>query len=203
MTMTNELAAGFADKVVSAQATFRAVMEAMARPGTVQQLDAKLRHAPLPLMPAAAAIALTLFDHDTPIWLDAPLKATPAVTSWLRFHTAAPLTDATADAAFALVSSVDQMPVLDQFALGSNDYPDRSTTLVLQLSSLEVGDAFELQGPGINGRASLHAPLPAELIAQRASLQPLFPRGLDLILVASDALVAIPRTTQIMPKGAA
>lgn len=203
MNMSNELAAGFADKVVSAQATFRAVMDAMARPGTVQHLDAKLRHAPLPLMPAAAAIALTLFDHDTPIWLDAPLQAAPTVTSWLRFHTAAPLTGDTADAAFALLSSAEEMPALDQFALGSNDYPDRSTSLVLQLGSLDGGDAFELQGPGIKDRTMLRAPLPAQLIAQRAGLQPLFPRGIDLILVSGDALVAIPRTTQMLLKGAA
>ena len=69
MVTVAELPAGFADKVLSAQSTFRSVMEAMARPGTVQQIRA-VAGAPAPLMRGTAAIALTLFDHDTPIWLD-------------------------------------------------------------------------------------------------------------------------------------
>jgi alpha-D-ribose 1-methylphosphonate 5-triphosphate synthase subunit PhnH len=200
MTATLEWSAGFADKVTSAQATFRAVMQAMARPGTLQRLDAELHHVPAPLMPATATITLTLFDHDTPLWLDAATK-TPAVTQWLRFHTSAPLVETPDAAAFALVADPDAMPALDQFALGSNDYPDRSTTLILQLDSLEQGAELELSGPGIRGTATLRAPLPAELLAQREASQALFPRGVDLILVAGDAIVAIPRTTRLLAKG--
>jgi len=65
MSMVADLPAGFADKVTAAQSTFRAVMDAMARPGRICRVEAALP-APAPLMPAVAAIALTLFDHDTP-----------------------------------------------------------------------------------------------------------------------------------------
>jgi alpha-D-ribose 1-methylphosphonate 5-triphosphate synthase subunit PhnH len=200
MTATVELSAGFADKVTSAQATFRAVMQAMARPGTPHRLDAALRHVPAPLMPATATIALTLFDHDTPLWLDASTK-TPAATQWLRFHTSAPLVEAPDSAAFALIAEPQSMPALARFALGSNDYPDRSTTLIVQIASLNQGPAFELSGPGIRGTEQLLAPLTAELLAQRDALTPSFPRGIDLILVAGDTIVAIPRTTRIIAKG--
>src|SRR5581483_9565788 len=75
MTTIAELPAGFADKVLSAQSTFRSVMDAMARPGSVQQVVAPVG-TPGSMMLGTAAIALTLFDHDTPIWLDAKMSET-------------------------------------------------------------------------------------------------------------------------------
>ncbi|MFC0241781.1 phosphonate C-P lyase system protein PhnH [Rhodopseudomonas telluris] len=200
MSMAFELSAGFADKVTSAQTTFRAVMQAMARPGTVQRLETGLQQVPAPLTEATAAIALTLFDHDTPLWLDEATRG-GVVTQWLRFHTSAPQVDEPNAAAFALIADPDTMPVLEQFALGSNDYPDRSTTLILQLGSLDDGLAFELSGPGIRGTAMLRAPLSAGLLAQRDALTPLFPRGIDLILAVGDAIVALPRTTRLVAQG--
>ncbi len=74
MTTIAELPAGFADKVLSAQSTFRSVMSAMARPGSVQPIAVSVG-APDGMMRGTAAIALTLFDHDTPIWLDGAMAA--------------------------------------------------------------------------------------------------------------------------------
>src|ERR1041384_1731321 len=90
MATVAELPPGFADKALSAQSTFRAIMEATARPGTIQRVTASVG-APPPLMRGAAAIALTLFDHDTPIWLDASMTESDLVARWLRFHTGAPV----------------------------------------------------------------------------------------------------------------
>ena len=73
------------------------------------------------------AIALTLFDHDTPIWLGAPF-ATDAVASWLRFNTGCPIVADQGQSAFALVGDSAALPPLETFALGTPDYPDRSTT---------------------------------------------------------------------------
>ncbi len=61
---------GFADPVGQAQASFRAVLEAMARPGTLVPAGQGLVP-PAPLDPATGAVLLTLVDHDTLLWLDA------------------------------------------------------------------------------------------------------------------------------------
>ncbi|TIT74126.1 MAG: carbon-phosphorus lyase subunit PhnH, partial [Mesorhizobium sp.] len=45
---TQSIEGGFADPVFNAQAVFRAVMDAMARPGSVQALPS-LTHPPAPL----------------------------------------------------------------------------------------------------------------------------------------------------------
>ncbi|MEA2919355.1 MAG: alpha-D-ribose 1-methylphosphonate 5-triphosphate synthase subunit PhnH, partial [Bradyrhizobium sp.] len=102
MTTVAELPAGFVDKVLSAQSTFRSVMEAMARPGSVQRIVA-VAGAPAAMMRGAAAIALTLFDHETPIWLDAAMSGTSDVAKWLKFHTSAPVVEDSLICSYALI----------------------------------------------------------------------------------------------------
>ena len=201
MTSVAELPAGFADKVLSAQSVFRSVMDAMARPGSVQRI-ASAAGTPSAMMRGAAAIALTLFDHDTPVWLDSRMSATVDVAKWLKFHTSAPVVADSSIASFALVADPENLPALDRFAFGSNEYPDRSTTLILQVESLTDGPMVELQGPGINGTAALHASIqPRDLFERLAINAALFPRGIDVVLVHDDSIVAIPRTTRLVRGG--
>ena len=201
MTTVAELPAGFADKVLLAQTTFRSVMDAMARPGSVQRIAA-VSGAPAAMMCGTAAIALTLFDHDTPLWLDPLMSGTSDVAKWIKFHTGAPVIADSSICSFALIGEARALPALDRFAFGSNEYPDRSTTLILQVESLTQGLTLELRGPGIDGAAVVHAAIqPADLFERLAINAVLFPRGIDVVLVADDAVVAIPRTTRLVAKG--
>ena len=201
MTTVAELPAGFADKVLSAQSTFRSVMDAMARPGSIQRIVSSAG-APAALMRGTAAIALTLFDHDTPVWLDPLLTATSDVTNWLKFHTGAPVIADSSICSFALVGDAKTLPALDRFSFGTNEYPDRSTTLILQVDSLTQGPSIELRGPGIDGTAVLQAAIqPPDLFERLAINAVLFPRGIDMVLVHDDSIVAIPRTTRFAAKG--
>jgi alpha-D-ribose 1-methylphosphonate 5-triphosphate synthase subunit PhnH len=201
MTTIAKLPAGFADKVLSAQSTFRSVMGAMARPGSLQQAVAAVG-TPGPMMHGTAAIALTLFDHDTPIWLDAEMSGTSEVAEWLKFHSGAPVVDDPAICSFALIGNGAALPDLSNFSFGTNEYPDRSTTLILQVDSLKHGSAYELRGPGIDGTASLRAMIaPADLFDRLAVNETMFPRGIDVVLVSGETIVAIPRTTRLAVKG--
>jgi alpha-D-ribose 1-methylphosphonate 5-triphosphate synthase subunit PhnH len=42
---------------------------------------------------------------------------------------------------------------------------------------------------------------PADLVERLQINQTLFPRGIDVVLVADDSIVAIPRTTRLVAKG--
>jgi alpha-D-ribose 1-methylphosphonate 5-triphosphate synthase subunit PhnH len=201
MTTFAELPSGFADKVLAAQTTFRSVMDAMARPGSVHCI-ASASGTPPGVMRGTAAIALTLFDHDTPLWLDPRMSEAPEVEKWLKFHTGAPVVSDPSICSFALIGNAAELPALDRFSFGSNEYPDRSTTLILQVESLREGLAFELSGPGIEGSTVLQARIePLDLFARLAINATLFPRGIDVVLVADDAVVAIPRTTRLVAEG--
>ena len=202
MTTIAELPAGFADKVLSAQSTFRSVMDAMARPGSIQRVAAEVG-APTRMMRGTAAIALTLFDHDTPIWLDPKMSETSEVAKWLKFHTSAPVVEDSSICSFALIGDAGALADLSCFALGTNEYPDHSTTLILQVKHLTRGEPYELRGPGIEGSAMLQATIePKNLFERLAVNAALFPRGIDAVLVANDAIVAIPRTTRLVRREA-
>jgi alpha-D-ribose 1-methylphosphonate 5-triphosphate synthase subunit PhnH len=192
---------GFGDPVFQSQAVFRAVMDAMARPGSVHAISSEGLLPPAPLSPGAAAVALTLCDHDTPIWLEPRLAAAEAVPAWLTFHTGAKVTSDPRAAAFALISDAAALPDFGCFALGTDEYPDRSTTLIVQVEELSGGEPMELHGPGIAGSRRF-APnrLPADIRTRWQGNRELFPRGVDLILCAPHQLAALPRSTRIQPK---
>lgn len=190
------LGQGFPDPVKDAQRVFRAVMDATARPGLVQTVHVDLE-APAGIMPATSALALTLFDHDTPIWCDDALRG-GNVDAWLRFHTGAPIVDDASVSSFALIGNPVGLAGFDAFSLGTSDYPDRSTTLIIQLETLTAGHPLVLSGPGIRDSAHI-APssLPAGCLDWLAINQASFPRGIDLVLAAGHDIVALPRTTVV------
>lgn len=185
------------EPVFAAQSAFRAIMDACARPGSLQPIAAA-DGVPPPLSGEAASVALTLFDHDTPVWLDGVLSSAPDVAAWLRFRTGAPIVAEPGEAAFALVADPQRLPPFEAFNPGTGDYPDRSTTLVLQVAAFDQGQALVLTGPGIRGETVLAAaPLPADMADRITANRSLFPRGVDLLFVAPGQVAAIPRSVRL------
>lgn len=187
--MSNDLSPGFADPVADAQSCFRAVLDAMARPGQVHPVAGV--SAPAPLCDAAAAVLLTLADQETPLWLD-PAAAT--ARAWIAFHTGAPVVPA-GEAMFAMALS---LPDLTDFSNGSDEMPETSATVVLQVASLHAGQQFVLQGPGLREPRSLMIDgLPSDFAAVWERNHALYPRGIDLILCAGNELTALPRSVTV------
>jgi alpha-D-ribose 1-methylphosphonate 5-triphosphate synthase subunit PhnH len=194
---TQAIEGGYANPVFDAQTMFRAVMDAMACPGTIQPCG-ELTAPPAPLSPVAAAVALSLCDADTPVWLDPAVQASPAAKHWLGFHTGAPMAFTPADAHFAIVSDPAELIALENFSQGTQEYPDRSTTLILQVPSLSSGEMLHLEGPGIETSVAF-APvsLPRHFVEQWKQNRARFPRGVDVILAAPEGVACLPRTTRI------
>lgn len=182
---------GFADPVGEAQATFRAVLDAMARPGTLHQAGDNLTPPP-PLDRATAAVLLALVDHETPLWIDG---AATEASDWLAFHCGAAIIDRHADAEFALALA---LPDLTAFSAGTDEAPESSVTVIVQLATLGHGIQYRLAGPGLREPIVLAASgLPADFPAIWQQNRALFPRGVDIVLCADTTLTALPRSVTI------
>lgn len=204
MTATAQapLQAGFDDPVLDSQACFRVVLDAMAQPGRISALAAGKMPldlaVPEPLQPVMAGLCLTLLDLDTNLWLDPAAALSEALRRYLAFHCGCPIVATPADADFALVTDPRAMPPLADFRQGSAEYPDRSTTILLQVERLTNGEGATLRGPGIEDSRRFGAsPLPSDFWSQVQSNRALFPCGVDVIFAAPAAVAALPRSTRV------
>lgn len=180
------LAGGFADPPHQSADAFRAIMQAMAHPGTICDVAGAVP--PAPLSVAAGTVLMTLCDPDTGIHLTGDFD-TATVRDWITFHTGAPVVDAK-DAAF-VVGAWDALD-LAPLPTGTPEYPDRSATVIVEMSVLETTGAT-LRGPGIKETAALNLPERAAFQANAA----LFPLGLDFMFTCGAQIAALPRSTKV------
>jgi alpha-D-ribose 1-methylphosphonate 5-triphosphate synthase subunit PhnH len=186
---------GFSDPVLDSQDAFRGCLTALATPGTIVRLGGGTE--PIPGVDAAAGtLLMALLDQDTRLWLSPGIHA-ERVAMNLKFHTGCLMAAAPSEADFALVASADDLPVLDTFSAGTEEYPERSAIIVLQVPELR-GDGWRLTGPGILDEARLSVPaLGKAFLAQWERNHRRFPRGVDLYLTCGESLCGLPRTTRI------
>ena len=173
-----------------AQRVFRAVLDALARPGTTT-------HLPVPAgVPAALAPLLALADLDTPVCV---LDATSADSEgWLRAVTTATSAPVAALGQARLVAALRPVTVdeLRSVRAGSPVDPEEAALVALAVPALTGGPVVRLEGPGAAPGAVI-APtgLPVGWLDVRAAVA--YPTGADLLLVDSDgACVGLPRSTR-------
>lgn len=180
------LSGGFCDPPHQAADAFRAVMQAMARPGTIYEISGAVP--PSPLSVAAGTVIMTLCDPDTGVHLAGACDA-PDLRDWITFHTGAPLVRA--ERAAFVVGPWHAIAV-ETLAIGTPDYPDRSATVIAEMPVLEATGAT-LRGPGIRDTACLN--LPDRAAFQRNAA--LFPLGVDFIFTSTTHIAALPRSTKV------
>ena len=177
------------DPVHDSRGCFRALVDAMSRPGTV---------AASPTEPAAYAVLATLVDHEVTLYSpDEQIKTALAnegrLTEGERAH---------ADVVHAPEPAA--CPVGD-LSRGSLKEPSDGATVVYRVDELgaasemqEGGTELVLSGPGVDGRRRLGVAgfTPADARALSAT-QDSYPRGVDAILTTEGEIAAIPRSVEL------
>jgi alpha-D-ribose 1-methylphosphonate 5-triphosphate synthase subunit PhnH len=167
-----------------AQTTFTALMWALSQPGQAYRL-------PAGGLTAFSMIADALIDLETSYYTDHPelhqllarsgARAQPHDLARYQFYPAL---------------AAESVPALGQAPLGSYTYPDESATLIVGCA-LDAGRRLRLRGPGIATAIDIRlAGIPDTLWALRERMCR-YPLGWDIVLVADDRVLGLPRTTQI------
>lgn len=198
-------AMGFREPVLESQEAFRTLLRAMAYPGRVVTFKAVLE-IPRDLHLASWVVLLTLGDETVRFWTDLPVdhESRWAIQSIARVRTVSEPREA--DIALVVDPSGLSFPV--GLPIGTEEAPYLGATVIMQVSSLcrspsaAYGDAFLLSGPGIEGRTPLCVRgCPKSFWDWRRSLEDVYPRGLDVLFTHASDLIAVPRSTHVIPVG--
>lgn len=162
-------------------ASFHALMMAIACPGTVQTLPE----------PGLLTVARALVDRECLIHCDDPALADGLAETGA---TAAPLESA--DHLFLSLATETAVAALGAVSVGSFLYPDDGATIVAP-ASIGTGDALCLAGPGVDGVATIRLGdiHPALWELRRRLCR--YPEGVDLFLVDGARVIGLPRSTAV------
>lgn len=203
----------FEDAVHDSQQCFRLLLKAMSEPGEIVTLEMSEGFGAM--HKAATQTLLSLSDNATPIWLSESHLKDAAIRENIRFHCGSPVTEIQNGASFAVIAEQD-LADFDwsnaTFSLGCEEYPDQSTTVIVELSRLSSlgngsvanqskGDiTLTLSGPGIESQSVLNIGVVSQEFQhflQGRQEHFAFPLGIDLVLVSDEIIACLPRTTLV------
>jgi alpha-D-ribose 1-methylphosphonate 5-triphosphate synthase subunit PhnH len=193
------------DEVFDAQAHYRELLDAMARPGKIN----RLKH--VPLSPAggldlgSACIALTLLGPEIAFSV---MGYEHAAAKYIRNNTGAKESHPEA-ANFIFTTAGLSTLAIRCAAAGNLLYPETSATLVIAVRKFSTDEDGELKlalsGPGIESETIVFVDgWDQSALESRAEKNAEYPLGVDLILVAAaaecsePAVLCLPRTTTVI-----
>lgn len=178
------------------QAAFRALLEAMARPGTVGRVEPHERGGPFA---AALALLQALVDHEVSFAVVPDLET--AREPLLRYTGSRAFPPGRAD--FLLCHGAGVAEGLRAARSGDLEYPDRGATVLAMVASVGdapgAGERLRLAGPGVPGSIDVWVDgFTAEHRSLFAERNRAVPNGVDAVLVAADGrFTCLPRYTRI------
>ncbi|MDR0514976.1 MAG: phosphonate C-P lyase system protein PhnH [Coriobacteriaceae bacterium] len=183
-------------ELFATQEAFRAVMDAMARPGMVRKVPPL--HRPRLSNPWLETIACMLIDSACTFCVAAADEEAFRTALATRTYAKAQPPDAARFAVIAADADPDQATEVLLGLSGGNDIsPEKGATALIECEALGIGQAFCATGPGI---AKRHVFLVSSAWWHdaREARKDEFPRGIDIILVdGAGRVMAVPRTTRL------
>ncbi len=179
-------ALGF-DPVGDTQETFRAMVDAMARPGTVQAVPAE---------PADHAVAVTLVDNEVTFH-------TRDETLASALEAANRLTPAPASEADIVHLKGDRPQALRDASRGTLKEPSDGATIIYRVGAIhdtarEGHVGLRLRGPGVPDERSLGLDgVSADVLDATADANAAFPRGVEVLVTAEQTIAAVPRSATL------
>lgn len=168
------------------QQLFRGLLNAMARPGSLEKSVSPQAGEPigLPVLAVLVDAAVTLADPHQLL----------RKSDWPFLHA----TEKPADTADYILCDGNRAAGFSP-KLGTLNCPEQSATLIIAVGGFNAGaTCLQLKGPGIAKAAKLRIDgLDPSWIQARQDWVCEFPLGVDLILVSETELAAIPRTTKV------
>jgi alpha-D-ribose 1-methylphosphonate 5-triphosphate synthase subunit PhnH len=190
------------DEVFDAQAQFRIVMDAMARPGKINVLPHLDILPPEGLNEASALVALGLLNADV-TFACSEVNA-DEIQSYLSVNTGAQL-NPLEQGDYIFLTGQEDISVVEKVKVGTLSYPEQGATLIFGVSEIsgsktEGAVKIILKGPGIENTNTVFVTgINADLLNQIKIINQEFPLGVDLILTdVSNQLICIPRSNQFI-----
>jgi len=173
------------DPVDGTRATFRALLDAMSRPGTVESAPERADH----------AVVSTLVDHEVTVATDDD-ELRSALSSQGRLDAVTP------DSADIVHARDHTSFAVTDCQRGSLVEPSNGATLVYAVEDLVATDDADLttgtlSGPGVDGTTKLSVALPAAELDAIADAQSDYPRGVDAIFATGERVAAVPRSVSM------
>jgi alpha-D-ribose 1-methylphosphonate 5-triphosphate synthase subunit PhnH len=185
----------FANPDFQTHKNFQAIFEAISNPGKRIYVNNEI-DIPENLTYAAAAVCSILMSIETLFWTD--LSWNSATLRWLQLHCGYTLVTEPCMATCVLITRPTVMPPLNHFRIGENGSPANATMLIMQVEDIYLNKGQRLAGPGIKKVARLSPKgMSCDFWEQWQAQSRMCPLGVDIFFACEDALVALPRTTQI------
>ena len=186
---------GFDGPAVGSHQTFRAILAAMENPGQLVTIREN-PHAPDVFNTASAATCLMLLDFETTVWTDIDWRS-PAI-GWLQLCCGCSVVTESCMANFAIITKPANMPALDYFRIDRNEYPERPTTMVVQVDDILPAVYEHYSNSFVDNTARLEYKGVADIFwDQWSQLSLLHPLGIDIFFTCDDVLSALPKMKRI------
>lgn len=192
------------DPVFHAQKHYRVLLNCVARPGTIGQLDEVQLDVPAPLNRSTSLLLLALLGTNSTFHM---AQDSCAASDFIHRHTYSVATGAS-EAEFLVFDIGDKLNALKQANLGNLSYPDLGATVILQVEAMSPAPLtnslkLTLTGPGIEREATVFvAGAREEFFTCLQERNNEFPLGIDAFLTcdslsAGQCVLALPRTTSV------